>query len=61
MKSKSIVVHCSYSDTGPALEELVRESFRVYLKKELPPYGQTQKPDAAEREPGLGGDACFRQ
>ncbi len=43
MKNKSILVHCSYSDTGPALEELVRESFRVYLKKELPPYGQAQK------------------
>ena len=38
MKNKSILVHCSYSDTGPALEELVRESFRVYLKKELPAF-----------------------
>ena len=47
MKNKSILVHCSYSDTGPALEELVRESFRVYLKKELPAYGQAQKPDEA--------------
>lgn len=33
MKNKSIVVRCSYSDTGPALEELVRDSFRVYLKR----------------------------
>ena len=59
MKNKSILVHCSYSDTGPALEELVRESFRVYLKKE--PYGQTQKPDEAERGPDLGENVCFRK
>lgn len=57
MKNKSILVHCSYSDTGPALEELVRESFRVYLKKELPPCGQAQKPDEAERGPNV----CFRK
>ncbi len=61
MKNKSILVHCSYSDTGPALEELVRESFRVYLKKELPPYGQTQKPDETERGPDLGENVCFRK
>lgn len=60
MKNKSILVHCSYSDTGPALEELVRESFRVYLK-ELLPYGQVQKPDEAERGPDLGENACFRK
>ena len=58
MKNKSILVHCSYSDTGPALEELVRESFRVYLKKELPPYGRAQKPDEADRGPDLGEGVC---
>ena len=61
MKSKSITVHCSYPDTGPALMELVRESFRVYLKKELSAYGQTQTPDAAERGADLGEDACSRR
>lgn len=61
MKNKSILVHCSYSDTGPALEELVRESFRVYLKKELPPYGRAQKPDEAVRGPDLGENVCFRK
>lgn len=61
MKNKSILVHCSYSDTGPALEELVRESFRIYLNKELPPYGQAQKPDEAERGPDLGENVCFRK
>ena len=60
MKNKSILVHCSYSDTGPALEELVRESFRVYLKKELLPYGQVQKPDEAEQGSDLGENVCFR-
>ena len=59
MKNKSILVHCSYSDTGPALEELVRESFRVYLKKELLPYGQVQKPDEAEQGSDLGVYVCF--
>lgn len=61
MKNKNILVHCSYSDTGPALEELVRESFRVYLKKELPPCGQAQKPDEAEQGPDLGENVCFRK
>ena len=61
MKNKSILVHCSYSDTGPALEELVRESFRVYLKKELLPYGQVQKPDEAEQGSDLGEHVCFRK
>ncbi len=64
MKNKSIEVQCSYSNTGPALEKLVRESFRVYLKKELPHQGGrrgTQKADAAEQGPGPGEDACFRR
>ena len=61
MKNKSILVHCSYSDTGPALEELVRESFRIYLQKELPPYGQVRKPDEAERGSDLGENVCFRK
>lgn len=61
MKNKSILVHCSYSDTGPALEELVRESFRVYLKKELLPYGQVQKPDEAGQGSDLGENVCFRK
>ena len=61
MKNKSILVPCSYSDTGPALEELVRESFRVYLNKELLPYGQVQKPDEAEQGSDLGENVCFRK
>lgn len=61
MKNKSILVHCSYSDTGPALEKLVKESFRVYLKKELPPCGQAQKPDEAEQGSDLGENVCFRK
>lgn len=64
MKNKSIEVQCSCPDTGPALEELVRESFRVYLKKELPcqeGYRGTQKADAAGQGPGPGEDACFRR
>ena len=64
MKSKSIVIHCSCSDTGPALEELVRDSFQVYLKKELSRQGGyrgTQKADAAGQGPRPGEDACFRR
>ena len=64
MKSESIVIHCSCSDTGPALEELVRESFRVYLKRELQHQGMdraAQKADAAGQGPGPGEDACFRR
>ncbi len=64
MKNKSIPVHCSYSDTGPALEELVRESFRVYLKKELTrqaDYWNIQEGDAAGQGHGSGESACFRR
>lgn len=35
MKEKKIVVRCSFLEHGPTAEELIRESFRVYLQREL--------------------------
>lgn len=35
MKKKQIVVSCTYSETGRPPEELIRESFRLFLQKEL--------------------------
>ena len=35
MKSKAIIVHCTYSDTDQTLADLIIESFRLFLQKEL--------------------------
>ncbi len=35
MKSKHIIVHCTYSHTNQTLAELIKESFRLFLQKEL--------------------------
>lgn len=35
MKSKSVVVHCSYCDEGKEIGEILLESFQLFLKKEL--------------------------
>lgn len=35
MKNKEIIVRCTYSDTDQTLVELIKESFRVFLQKEL--------------------------
>ena len=35
MKEKTLSVSCTYSETGPLVVDLIRDSFRVFLKKEL--------------------------
>ena len=35
MKNKQITVRCMYSDRDQMLEELIKESFRLFLQKEL--------------------------
>ena len=35
MESKQIIVHYTYSDTDQTLAELIKESFRLFLQKEL--------------------------
>lgn len=35
MKNKQIIVRCTYSDTDQMLAELIQESFRSFLQKEL--------------------------
>lgn len=35
MKNKQIIVRCTYSDTGQMLAELIKESFWLFLQKEL--------------------------
>jgi len=35
MKNKEIIVRCTYSDTDQTLAELIKESFRLFLQKEL--------------------------
>lgn len=35
MNTKSIVVHCTYSEEGRDISEIIKESFRIFLQKEL--------------------------
>ena len=35
MKNKQIIVRCTYSDADQILAELIKESFRFFLQKEL--------------------------
>ena len=35
MKEKTLSVSCTYSENGPLVAELIRESFQFFLKKEL--------------------------
>lgn len=35
MKAQNITVHCTYSDDGEDITEIIRESFRLFLQKEL--------------------------
>ena len=35
MKEKTLSVSCAYSEAGPLVVDLIRESFRFFLKKEL--------------------------
>lgn len=35
MDKKTISVHCAYSDDDKDIADIIRESFRVFLQKEL--------------------------
>ena len=35
MKSQTVIVHCSYNEEGGGIVEMLSESFRLFLKKEL--------------------------
>lgn len=35
MNTKPIVVHCTYSEEGRDISEIIKESFRIFLQKEL--------------------------
>jgi hypothetical protein len=32
---KTIVIHCTYSDDGKDVADIIKESFRLFLQKEL--------------------------
>lgn len=34
MKSKTVVLYCSYSEEGKDISEILLESFRLFIKKE---------------------------
>ena len=35
METKTLTVHCTYDEQGPDLQDLITESFRTFVKKEL--------------------------
>ena len=35
MDKKTLPVHCTYSDDGEDISEIILESFRLFLQKEL--------------------------
>ena len=35
MSKMTLTIHCEYSETSQALEELIQSSFYTFLKKEL--------------------------
>ena len=43
MKNKQIIIRCTYSQENQTLIELVQETFRIFLQKELfyPGYSET--------------------
>ena len=32
---KTIIIHCTYSEDGDEIAEIIQESFRLFLQKEL--------------------------
>lgn len=37
MDQKTLPVHCTYSDDGEDIADIIQESFRLFLQKELLP------------------------
>ncbi|HIS59561.1 MAG TPA: hypothetical protein IAC17_03860 [Candidatus Faecousia faecipullorum] len=35
MNTKTVVVHCAFSEEGKDIAEVIQESFRLFLQKEL--------------------------
>ena len=35
MNTKTVIVHCTYSEDDKDIAEIIRESFRIFLQKEL--------------------------
>ena len=35
MDTKTVVIHCEYSEEGKDIAEIIQESFRLFLQKEL--------------------------
>ena len=35
MNTKTVIVHCEYSEEGKDIAEIIQESFRLFLQKEL--------------------------
>ncbi len=35
MNQKALPVHCTYSDDGEDIADIIQESFRLFLQKEL--------------------------
>ena len=41
MNTKTVVVHCEYSEEGKDIADILQESFRLFLQKELRTFATT--------------------
>lgn len=35
MNTKTVIVHCTYADSAKDIADIIRDSFRIFLQKEL--------------------------
>ena len=47
MNTKTVVVHCTYSEDGKDIAEIIQESFRLFLQKELCTFVKTVQNDVS--------------
>lgn len=47
MNSKTVIVHCTYSDDGRDIADIIQESFRLFLQKELSTFVKTTQNDVS--------------
>ena len=47
MNTKTVVIHCEYSEEGKDIAEIIQESFRLFLQKELRTFAITTQDGAS--------------
>ena len=47
MNTKTVVIHCEYSEEGKDIAEIIQESFRLFLQKELRTFARATQDGAS--------------